>query len=56
MLDTPEDVRQWSNRIRARTIDTHNMPFMNRTGMTEAERELLAQWLAAGVPAAAEDG
>lgn len=51
MLDTPADVRQWSSRIRARTIDTHDMPFMNRTEMTQAERNTLAQWLAAGVPA-----
>lgn len=50
MLDTPADVRQWSSRIKARTIDTHDMPFMNRTQMTQAERDTLAQWLAAGVP------
>lgn len=54
MLDTPADVRQWSDRIRARTIDTHNMPLMNRTGMTDAEREQLAQWLDAGVPTPVE--
>ncbi|MEQ8514788.1 MAG: urate hydroxylase PuuD, partial [Chromatocurvus sp.] len=51
MLDTPADVRQWASRIKARTIDTHDMPFMNRTGMTQTERDTLAQWLAAGVPA-----
>lgn len=51
MLDTVADVRQWSDRIRAQAIDTHNMPFMNSTGMTAAERERLAQWLAAGAPA-----
>ncbi|TCO78247.1 urate hydroxylase PuuD [Chromatocurvus halotolerans] len=51
MLDTPADVRQWSDRIRSQAIDTHNMPFMNSTGMTATERERLAQWLAAGAPA-----
>ncbi len=50
-LDTPADVRQWAGRIKARAIETHNMPLMNRTQMTQGERDILAQWLAAGTPA-----
>jgi uncharacterized membrane protein len=40
MLDTPEQMVQWAPRIRARSIDSHDMPFMNKTGMTDAERAI----------------
>lgn len=50
LLDTPAQMAQWASRIKTRSIDTHDMPFMNKTGMTEEERELVAQWIAAGGP------
>ncbi|KAA0874409.1 urate hydroxylase PuuD [Nitrincola tapanii] len=34
------------DRIEARSIHTQDMPFLNKTGMTDAERALLAGWIA----------
>lgn len=45
MLDTPAQLRQWAPRILARVVATRDMPFMNKTEMTEAERALLGAWL-----------
>ncbi|KGJ97985.1 urate hydroxylase PuuD [Thalassotalea sp. ND16A] len=39
-------IEQWAPRIKARVIDSKDMPFMNKTEMTEQERELLAIWIA----------
>lgn len=39
-------IKQWGPRIKARTIDSHDMPFMNKTKMTAEERQTLAIWLA----------
>lgn len=50
MLETPAQMTQWAQRIKARSIDSHDMPFMNKTGMTTEERSLLAQWIGAGAP------
>lgn len=50
VLDEPGQMRRWAARIKARSIDTHDMPFMNKTGMTIDERQLLARWIAAGTP------
>jgi len=54
MLDTPARMASWAPRIKARSIDTHDMPFLNKTGMTDAERGLLARWIAAGAPSAGD--
>jgi uncharacterized membrane protein len=51
MLDRVEQMVQWAPRIKARSIDSHDMPFMNKTGMTDAERAIVAQWIDAGAPA-----
>ena len=45
LLDSVEQIRQWSGRIQARVLISRDMPFMNQTGMTDAERALLGQWL-----------
>jgi uncharacterized membrane protein len=50
MLESPAQMAQWAPRIKARSIDSHDMPFMNKTGMTDGERQLVAQWIAAGAP------
>lgn len=50
MLESVEQMRQWAPRIKARSIDSHDMPFMNKTNMTDTERALIAQWIAAGAP------
>lgn len=39
-------IKQWAPRIQARVVDAKDMPFMNKTQMTEDERTTLAIWLA----------
>jgi len=39
-------IKQWAPRIQARVIDAKDMPFMNKTQMTDDERDTLAIWLA----------
>ncbi|MEJ2442731.1 MAG: urate hydroxylase PuuD [Exilibacterium sp.] len=43
-------MKQWAPRIKARAIDAADMPLMNKTGMTDQERRLIARWIAAGAP------
>ena len=50
MFDTPESIAGLAERIRVRAVDTETMPFNNKTGMTPAERALLARWISAGAP------
>jgi uncharacterized membrane protein len=38
-------IKQWAPRIQARVVDAKDMPFMNKTQMTEDERNTLAIWL-----------
>jgi len=38
-------IEQWAPRIQARVIDSKDMPFMNKTKMTEEERLQLSIWL-----------
>jgi uncharacterized membrane protein len=38
-------IKQWAPRIKARVIDAKDMPFMNKTQMTDEERTQLAVWL-----------
>lgn len=45
MFDTPEQIRQHAERIRARAVDTKTMPLANKTNMTDQERLLLGRWL-----------
>jgi len=49
-FDTPESIRARADTIRERTVVLKNMPLANKTGMTDAERTLLARWLDAGAP------
>jgi len=51
MLDSLAEMKQWAPRIKARSVDTPDMPFMNKTGMTDEERQLVGSWIAAGAPA-----
>ncbi|OIQ46403.1 MAG: hypothetical protein BM565_11840 [Gammaproteobacteria bacterium MedPE] len=48
ILDTLDDMKRWSPRIQARAIDAKDMPFINKTKMTEEERIYIAQWIAQG--------
>ncbi|MFT5757108.1 MAG: putative membrane protein [Alteromonadaceae bacterium] len=38
-------IKQWAPRIKARVIDAKDMPFMNKTEMTDEERTQVAIWL-----------
>ena len=49
-FDTPESIARLAERIRVRAVETRTMPVANKTGITDAERELLGRWLAAGAP------
>lgn len=48
MLDTPERIQTLAPRIYERTCVQKSMPLMNRTGITEAERDVLARWFSQG--------
>jgi uncharacterized membrane protein len=41
MFDNWQDVERWQARILARTVDTGDMPFLNKTQMTAEERQQL---------------
>lgn len=45
MLDSLDQVERWAPRIYQRVVVTRDMPFLNRTEMTDAERAQLANWL-----------
>ena len=45
ILETIEQIKQWAPRIEARTVLSNDMPFMNRTHMTDEERQRLGVWL-----------
>ena len=50
MLDTLDEMQRWASRIKARSVDTPDMPFMNKTNMTDEERATVGAWIAAGAP------
>ncbi|MDO6748724.1 hypothetical protein Q4563_15900, partial [Gilvimarinus sp. 1_MG-2023] len=45
MFDNLDQIKAMKDRILARAVHTHDMPFMNKSGMTDAEREVLGRWL-----------
>jgi uncharacterized membrane protein len=45
-LQVPDLIKQNASGIKAMAVDTHAMPLGNKTGMTQAERDILARWLA----------
>ena len=46
ILDTWQDIERYAPQIVRRTSVTKDMPFMNKTGMTEKERQDIARWFA----------
>ena len=48
MFDTPEQILAHVARIRERAVLTRTMPPGNKTNITEAERTMLARWIAQG--------
>lgn len=45
VFDNLEQIRRMIDRIEARSVLTHDMPFLNKTAMTDEERALLGQWI-----------
>ncbi len=45
VFDNIDTIKQWAPRIKARVIDAKDMPFMNKTQMTDEERKTLALWI-----------
>ncbi|HEU0029766.1 MAG TPA: urate hydroxylase PuuD [Kofleriaceae bacterium] len=47
-FDKPDEVKLMAPRIRDRAVETDQMPFNNKTGMTPQERAELGRWIADG--------
>ena len=47
-FDTAEQMQQHAQSIRERTIVDKTMPLLNKTGMSDEEREVLRRWIDAG--------
>ena len=47
-FDTPEQILARVERIHQRAVVTRTMPPANKTGITDAERDLLGRWIAQG--------
>jgi uncharacterized membrane protein len=50
ILETPEQIFKYSDRILFRVVQTKTMPQGNKTGITEEEREVLGRWIEQGSP------
>ncbi|MDP3153130.1 MAG: urate hydroxylase PuuD [Archangium sp.] len=48
MFDSPEQIVILAPRIKDRAVVTRTMPFINKTGMADDERELLGRWVDEG--------
>ena len=46
MLETAAQIEDAASLIRSVAVDSQAMPLGNATGMTQAERDTLARWLA----------
>ena len=52
VFDRAADMAKYAERIRIRVAVERTMPLMNKTGITDSERELLANWVTSGAPTA----
>jgi uncharacterized membrane protein len=50
-LDSPAALKQYAQAVYQQAVVTKAMPMNNATGITEAERALIAQWFQGGAPA-----
>jgi uncharacterized membrane protein len=48
MFDSPERAKAFAPRIYERAVAQKTMPFLNKTGMLDSEREVLGRWVAQG--------
>jgi uncharacterized membrane protein len=46
-----EQMRRHAARIKQRSVVDRTMPLLNKTGMTDSEREILRSWIDAGAKA-----
>ncbi len=51
LLETPAQIHRQARAIGLQAVTTHAMPPGNITALAEAERQVLATWIAAGAPA-----
>jgi uncharacterized membrane protein len=51
VLDTPKQMQKYAERIKVRAALDRTMPLLNKTGITEEERSVLARWVEAGARA-----
>jgi uncharacterized membrane protein len=47
-FDSPDEIANAARRIYERAVVTRTMPLVNATGMTDAERDVVARWFDAG--------
>jgi len=50
-FDNMTSISRWASRIKSRAVDSKDMPLLNKTHMTEQERQAVAQWFTNGAPA-----
>jgi len=50
IFDNIEQMQRLAARIRFRVVDAQTMPFFHKTKMTEEERAIVGEWVAAGAP------
>ena len=48
VMDTPERAKLLAPRIYERAVAQRTMPFLNKTGMPDSEREILGRWVMQG--------
>ena len=48
VLDSAQDMQRWAERIKARAVDSRDMPFLNKTQMTDEERRMVGLWVSNG--------
>lgn len=48
MFDSPERIKGYADKIKARAVDAKTMPLGNKTAMTDAERATLGLWIDQG--------
>jgi uncharacterized membrane protein len=49
-FDSAAEMKARADRIKFRAVDSRTMPLANRTGMSDAERDVLGRWVSAGAP------
>jgi uncharacterized membrane protein len=49
-FDTNQQIKAKADRIKFRAVVLKDMPLMNKTKITQAERDLLGKWVDSGAP------